>query len=96
MGWPDPACHATATRFAAQLREAMAPYNSPTSHYINLEFKQNGKWVVENKVATNSKGVANIDINPYCANDTWCDGTYTYRLKVGTQYAILKLTYSEN
>jgi len=64
-------------------------------HYINLEFKEDGKWVLENKVATNSKGVANIDINPYCANESWCDGTYTYRLKVGSQYAILKLTYSE-
>ena len=65
------------------------------SHVVYLQFKQKGKWIVENKVTTNSKGVATIDLNPYCSNDTWCDGTWSYRLKIGSLYQNLKLTYSE-
>ena len=65
------------------------------SRVVYLQFKQKGKWIVENKVTTNSKGVATIDLNPYCSNDTWCDGTWSYRLKIGSLYQNLKLTYSE-
>lgn len=64
-------------------------------HYVYLQFRQGGKWVLENKVALNSKGVAHVDINPYCENDTWCDGTYKYRLKVVDSYANLTITYTE-
>lgn len=64
-------------------------------HYVYLQFRQGGKWVLENKVALNSRGVARVDINPYCENDTWCDGTYRYRLKVVDSYATLAITYTE-
>lgn len=62
---------------------------------IYLQFKQKGKWILENKVKTDSDGKATIELNPYCTNDTWCDGTWTYRLKAGDRYQNLKITYSE-
>jgi len=64
-------------------------------HDVLLQFKQKGKWVLENKVTTDSKGVANIDLNPFCSNDTWCDGTLSYRLKIGSVYQNLKIGFSE-
>ena len=51
---------------------------------VYLQFKQKGKWIVENKVKTDDKGVATIELNPFCSNETWCDGTWTYRLKIGS------------
>ena len=65
------------------------------SHRISLQFYQDGEWILEDRAPLNSKGVATLDLDPYCDNDTWCDGTYKYRLKVGTNYQILKITYSE-
>ncbi|MEI6361439.1 MAG: hypothetical protein WCP95_04840 [Actinomycetes bacterium] len=62
---------------------------------VYLQFKQKGKWVVENKVTTDAKGVATISLNPFCSNDTWCDGTWSYRLKIGSLYQNLKIAYSE-
>ncbi len=62
---------------------------------IYLQFKQKGKWILENKVKTNDAGKATIELNPYCTNDTWCDGSWTYRLKAGDRYQNLKITYSE-
>ena len=64
-------------------------------HNVYLQFKQKGKWIVENKVTTDDKGVANIELNPFCSNDTWCDGTWSYRLKIGSLYQNLKIAYSE-
>jgi hypothetical protein len=65
------------------------------AHVVYLQFKQKGKWIVENKVTTDGKGVANIELNPYCSNDTWCDGTWQYRLHLTGQNQNLKIAYSE-
>lgn len=65
------------------------------THRIYLQFYQDGKWILEDRAPLNSKGVATLDLDPYCDNDTWCDGTYKYRLKVGTNYQILRITFSE-
>jgi 5-hydroxyisourate hydrolase-like protein (transthyretin family) len=65
------------------------------AHFVYLQFKQKGKWVVENKGTTNKKGVLRLGLNPYCSNDTWCDGTYEYRLKVGSLYQTFRINYSE-
>jgi hypothetical protein len=65
------------------------------NHYIYLQYYQDGKWVLEDKAGLSSKGVATLDIDPYCDNGTWCDGTYKYRVKVGANYQILKITFSE-
>jgi hypothetical protein len=65
------------------------------SRNVYLQFKQKGKWVVENKGTTNKKGVLRLGLNPYCSNDTWCDGTYEYRLKVGSLYQTFRINYSE-
>jgi hypothetical protein len=65
------------------------------AHFVYLQFKQKGKWIVENKVKTNNEGVAAIDLNPFCSNETWCDGTWSYRLKIGSLYQNLKISYAE-
>ena len=65
------------------------------AHAVYLQFQQKGKWITENKVTTDDTGVANIDLNPFCSNDTWCDGTWQYRLHVGKQNQNLKIAYSE-
>lgn len=62
---------------------------------VYLQFKQDGKWIVENKVTSDGQGKAIIDINPYCSKNNWCDGTYAYRLKIGDRFANLKITYAE-
>ena len=60
---------------------------------VFLQFRQKGKWLVEMKTATNAKGVAVLKLDPYCTNRTWCDGTWNYRIKVGTLYQVLRVTY---
>ena len=65
------------------------------SHTVYLQFHQDGKWITESKAVTDSRGMATIDIDPMCSNDTWCDRTFTYRLKIGDQRARLSITYSE-
>jgi hypothetical protein len=65
------------------------------SRTVYLQFKQKGKWVVETKGTTGRKGVVRLRLNPYCSNDTWCDGVYDYRLKAGSLYQNLRITYSE-
>jgi hypothetical protein len=65
------------------------------SHTVYLKFKQNGKWVLETKKQTNSKGEVVLELNPYCNNNTWCDGTWTYRLSIGDVYQTFKITYAE-
>jgi hypothetical protein len=60
---------------------------------VILQFQQKGKWLVETRTTTNAKGVATLKLDPYCTNRTWCDGTWTYRIKVGTLFQTLKVTY---
>jgi hypothetical protein len=60
---------------------------------VILQFKQKGKWLVERRTSTSTKGVATLTLDPYCTNKTWCDGTWNYRIKVGTLYQVLKVTY---
>ena len=62
---------------------------------VYLEFYQDGRWAAENIVRTDGRGVATIDVDPYCANNTWCNGTYTYRLKIGDLTAPVNITYFE-
>lgn len=63
--------------------------------YVVLQYWQDGRWHFENSVKTNSRGIATIDINPYCSNDTWCDGTWKYRMKIGGQTARVTITFAE-
>lgn len=66
------------------------------SHEVLLQYYQDGEWFTENEVPTNSRGIASIDIDPYCRDDDWCDSTFKYRLKVDGQTARLRITYSTN
>ncbi len=63
---------------------------------VHLEFFQEGEWVVETIVRSNSRGLATMEFDPMCMNGTWCDGTYTYRLRIGGLTAPVSVTYVEN
>jgi hypothetical protein len=79
----------------ARLPHLMARADPATpSHMVYLKFKENGKWVLETKKRTNGKGEASMDLNPYCKNNSWCDGTWTYRLSIGSSIQTFRITYS--
>lgn len=60
---------------------------------VYLEFLQQGKWSVEAIMRTSSRGIATMEFDPICMNGTWCDGTYTYRLRIGDLRAPVSVTY---
>lgn len=62
---------------------------------VYLEFFQDGEWVPENMMRTDGTGIAELAVDPYCHNGTWCNGTYKYRLKIGGLRAPLSITYYE-
>lgn len=64
------------------------------SHEVLLQYYQDGEWFTENEVPLNSRGIASIDIDPYCKDDDWCDATFKYRIKVDGQTARLRITYT--
>ncbi len=49
---------------------------------LYLEFEQEGEWNAEWVARPDADGTAIIPIDPYCANQSWCDGEYRYRLKM--------------
>lgn len=51
---------------------------------VHLQYwsETRNKWISERTLKTNKQGVAKLDIEPYCEDDLWCDGTYTYRIYV--------------
>ncbi len=53
-----------------------------TPGVLYLEFKQEGEWNAEWATKPDSSGNATLPIDPLCADDSWCDGTYEYRLKM--------------
>ncbi|MDO8307316.1 MAG: hypothetical protein Q7V58_03035 [Actinomycetota bacterium] len=63
------------------------------SQYIKLQYKQNGKWRREDADTTDGNGEAFLALNPYCNDNTWCDGTYKYRLLVNGKYTLFTITY---
>ena len=63
--------------------------------YVKLQYREDGQWNREDADATNSRGVAYLELNPYCDNGTWCDGTWRYRLLVNGKYTNFRITYRE-
>lgn len=63
------------------------------SQYIKLQYRQNGTWRREDADTTDGNGEAFLALNPYCNNNTWCDGTYKYRLLVNGKYTLFTITY---
>ncbi len=63
---------------------------------VYLEFFQDGSWAAENIVRTDANGVAVIDVDPFCGDNSWCNGTYAYRLKIGGLTAPVSITYLEH
>lgn len=63
------------------------------SQMVYLQFRQGGRWVDENIVRTDPRGVAVVDVDPFCSNDTWCNGIYQYRLLVGGITAPVSISF---
>ncbi len=63
-----------------------------------LRFYDDGKWKIEAKKKTNSRGIAVLDLDPWCnATETnWCDGTWKYRLSVGDSWQNFKIKFVGN
>lgn len=63
---------------------------------VYLRFLQDGKWLLEAKKKTNGNGEAILDFNPWCnaAETNWCDGTWTYKLSIGSVVKKFKVKYS--
>lgn len=61
---------------------------------VHLQFRRRGTWITENTVRMDGRGIATIEIDPMCANDTWCDRTFAYRLTIGDRTARLAITYA--
>lgn len=65
-------------------------------HTIYLRFYEDGKWKLETKKKSNSNGIAVLSFNPWCntAKTNWCDGTWKYKLSVGSKWQNFKITFS--
>lgn len=63
---------------------------------VILQFRQAGTWNTEAIVPTNTSGVALLNLDPYCADGSWCNGLYDYRIKVGNQVVHLVIQYSDD
>lgn len=64
--------------------------------WVSLEFRVGDAWSTESRVRTDPSGVAEIDVNPFCTDDSWCDETIAYRLRAGGQTARLTVTYTRS
>ncbi len=62
--------------------------------YIKLQYKENGTWKREDAATTNAKGIARLELNPYCNGGKWCNGTFKYRLLVNGLYTMFTITYA--
>lgn len=63
------------------------------SRYVYLQFLRDGRWTTESQARSNARGIASIDVDPLCGG-SWCNSTYSYRLKIGGQTARLDVTYA--
>ena len=60
-----------------------------------LQFLQDGEWNDEWLAKPDSKGIVRMPFDPYCANDTWCDGAYRYRVRLGQLISYFDVEYWE-
>lgn len=100
--WGDGSVTATRTFAQSEYRSqslprilvTTAPTSAPVPVY--LQFFQDGSWNTEAIVPTNAHGQATISLDPYCEDGSWCDGTYSYRLKVGRITTLITVVFDEN
>ncbi len=60
---------------------------------VYLEFEQEGDWNPEWVARPDANGNATIPIDPYCADESWCDGEYHYRLKMPGLVSYVEIDY---
>lgn len=63
------------------------------SGLLYLEFQQDGDWNAEWVTKPDASGNATVPIDPYCADKSWCDGNYKYRLKMPGLVSYLDIEY---
>jgi hypothetical protein len=60
---------------------------------VVLQFRADGRWHTEDVARTDERGRARVDLNPFCSDGDWCEGTLSYRLTVDGQSAPLRVTF---
>lgn len=100
--WADGSATATRTFAQSEYRGLSLPRilvtTTPTIAPlpVYLQFFQEGSWNTEAIVPTNPHGQAIISLDPYCEDGSWCDGTYSYRLKVGRIITMITVVFDED
>ena len=72
----------------------VASHPAARGRLVVLQFRDDGRWHTEDASRTDARGVAVLDLNPYCDDGGWCDRTLDYRLIVDRQDAPLRVTFA--
>jgi hypothetical protein len=84
----------TSSDFSASRLPRLKVHVEPgTPGLLYLEFKQEGEWNAEWVTRPDANGDATMPIDPFCADTSWCDGTYEYRLKMPGFASYLTIAY---
>ncbi len=63
---------------------------------IYWQFQQEGNWNDEYLVKAGKNGVARIPLDPFCEDTSWCEGEYSYRLKMGDHVSFIIIDFRES
>jgi hypothetical protein len=75
------------------LEVKVSPKSNVRTAHLQYWSESRNKWITEASGKTNRSGSLKLNIESYCDGDTWCDGTYTYRIYV-LKKGSLKAGYS--
>lgn len=82
------------SQYTAQSLPKLKVHVAPgTAGVLYLEFKQEGDWNAEWATKPDANGNATVPIDPFCADSSWCDGTYEYRLKMPGLASFVTIEY---
>lgn len=61
---------------------------------VVLQFLHRGRWRTEDVASTDDRGVARLDVNPFCPDGDWCRREFRYRLVAGGRTAALTVRFT--
>lgn len=61
---------------------------------VALQFRDSHGWRTDDVATTDGRGVARLEVNPYCEDGAWCRRAYEYRLVSGEATAALTLRFT--
>ena len=61
---------------------------------VVLQYLDRGRWRTEDVAATNARGVARLEVNPFCPDGDWCRTEFRYRLLAGGRVAPLTVRFT--